>query len=264
MEINSINLEQNTEKIVALNGRHDGETIFIIGAAPSFGKLSFGELTALKKKTTIGLNRVFYKLNKLTYFMSAYFTEVLLAQKYLPAESVLLHHRLVYEPPLGPGVLTLRREHFPDDGTSLPMHLEGPFPFVFTKKNAAFAATHFAAILGAKKIVYVGLEQRNGLHYYDDNLKIKEQVVHDLHEIYTKSNFPKDHPTDSLEGQMNLLNTPYEQLCSKEYFSRGEHVFFFRKFFEILGQNGVEFYSTVEDSIVVDAGAKYVTMTDLL
>ncbi|WP_419779734.1 hypothetical protein [Maridesulfovibrio sp.] len=257
-------MKSNLDRLLELNGRHKGETIFLIGAAPSFNDLSFKQLTALSKLTTIALNRVFYRLRNITYFMSAYFTEILIAKKYLGDSSTYIHHRRVYELPLQNDVLTLKRKILPDDCQELPLTLGGPEPYVYTKYNAALAATHLAAILGAKNVVYIGFEQRNSLHYYSKDGKIKKQLINDLREVHANRTYPVDHEIDDLETQLEMLAIPYDKLAATPYYEKSDHRLSFKTYFDLVRKHGVEFYSTTEDSLITDAGAKYTPLEEIL
>lgn len=257
-------MNRNLARLRELNGRHKGETIFLVGAAPSFNDLTFKELKALEKKTTIALNRVFYKLANVSYFMSAYFTEILIARKYLRDSTTYIHHRGKYEPPLQKDVLTLRRKILPDDCDDIPLSLAGPEPFLYTKFNAALAATHLAAILGAKNVVFVGFEQRNLLHFYSKDGRIKQQLIKDLREVHATKTHPVDHPIDDLKEQLDLLAIPYEELAATKYFEKSDHRLSFATYFDILRKHDIEFHSTTKDSIIVDAGARYSPLADFL
>jgi hypothetical protein len=157
------------------------------------------------------VKRVFYRLRP-TYFLSAYIGEVMLAARRVP-DVTLLHMRQVYEPPLIPGVLRLRRDIF-DPKVGLPRRLVAPEPIVFTKMNVALGATHLAYMMGAARIVYVGVEQRNQLHFYNFDPATKEDLRADLVAQGDPRFLSIDHPYASLAADLQNLDLPLEE-CMK-------------------------------------------------
>src|SRR5262245_47647202 len=111
---------------LALNGRHRDQTVFVIGAGPQLHHLEPSLLRALETRVTIGLNRTTYKLG-LTYFLSAYISEVLIAQMRAGTDTTFLHMRPLYKTPLGAGIIALKRRRY-EFGTNLPDTFSQPEP----------------------------------------------------------------------------------------------------------------------------------------
>ena len=94
------------------------------------------------------MNWTTYKLSP-TFFLSAYIHHVMIAQLTAP-ESILLHMRPAYKPPLIPGIIPLKRKCFEPGLHTLAQEFVPPEPTLSTLNNVALAATHFAHILGGR------------------------------------------------------------------------------------------------------------------
>lgn len=243
-----------------LNGRHRGETIFVIGAGPQLAHIPERELKELESRTTIGVNMTFYKLAP-TYFLSAYIGQVILARQQVP-QSTLIHMRPVYKPPLVPGTVTVQRKHF-DPAVGLTNRFSGRRPTLFTKRNVALGATHLAYILGARQIAYIGVEQRNQLHFWHFDEALRDAILDEIVILRDVPYLTIDHPYDTYENLVTLLKSTHEE-CRLEPFYKDSHEGTFRDYFGCLQDAGVQVLTTDPDSVVRDAGASYVPLSDLL
>ncbi|MDY7005640.1 MAG: hypothetical protein SWX82_17335 [Cyanobacteriota bacterium] len=240
-----------------LNEMEKNSTIYIIGAGPQLNSLLDEEVNLLERSATIGVNRVQYKV-KTRYFISAYPSEILLAQKILPKHSTIIHMRPKIEDlfPEFNNIITIKREIF-DKNKGLSRFLSLSNPVIFTKMNVALGATHLAFILGAKKIVYIGVEQRNKVHFYDESIAIKQRIKKDLVDLKKwHSIFSIDHRNRSCENYLKALDSNIDDLKASKFYTT-DHVDTFREYFKIMRKQGVEIYATKKDSVVFDAGAVY-------
>lgn len=253
-------LARNTRRVEALNGRHTGETVFILGSGPQLGSLSAEQRAALAGRITIGVNRTQY-VQPPTYFLSAYPSEVLLAQVH-PAPMTLIHMRPGYGAPVIRGAITLQRRGFPSNPV-LPTSLTGAPPYVVTYRNVALGATNLAMIMGAARIVYVGVEQQSALHYYDTQAELRGRILRDLMSIASKDVFTLDHPHATFEHMREGLLKEPEPMAATEFwpFSFAPT---FRAYFEQIRQHGVEPVATLRESVVFEAGASLQGLDDAL
>lgn len=252
-------IEANTNRILSLNGKHRGDDIFVIGAGPQLNEISEDAFRLLGNKITIGVNRVQYKL-KLTYFISAYIAENLLA-KMDQDDLVALHMRKEYVAPLDSRLLTVKRTHF-DPAVGLPPEFSSPVPTIHTLRNVTLGATHLALILGAKRIIYLGIEQKNRLHYYNTDQKLKDRIADGLRRIENKDIFNIDHKHCTFDYLMELLHKPPEALNQLDYLY--DHRPTYRAYFEILKQRGIAYYTTKKESVLFDSGAPYLPLEAFL
>jgi hypothetical protein len=244
-----------------LNDRHAGATVFIVGAGPQLATLSDEELRGLEDHTSIGLNWTTHKFAA-RYFLSAYIGYVLLAQKGSPT-TLPIHMRPVYEEPLADGVLTVRRKHF-DEEVGLTKSFTPTEPTLFTKKNVALGATHLALIMGARQVAFIGVEQRNRLHYFHDDPELRRRNLDDARDLEDKFHlFNVDHSDASFEAMRNVLQAETDREQSTPFYKLS-HVDTFRSYFEILNQLGVQVFSTLKDSVISDAGAEFRPLSELL
>lgn len=237
-----------------LNERHVDETIFIVGAGPQLASLNDHQLRRLESRTCIGLNWTTHKFSP-TYFLSAYIGYVLLAGRGSP-QTLLIHMRPVYEPPLVDGILTVRRLHF-DETTGLTRRLEPPEPILYTLRNVALGATHLAFVMGARRVVYIGVEQRNRLHYFYDDEKLRRRLLDDIRKLENYRHlFNIDHDNATLQAMIEVVQSDVVEAGNTPFYKMS-HVETFRAYFDILADSGIEVYSTRADSVVSDAGAAF-------
>ena len=239
--------------------RSTGQTVFVVGSGPQLASVRGHVLDRLQACTTIAVNKVFYRFRP-TYFLSSYVGEVMLATRRVP-DTTLLHMRDVLGPPLVPGAIPLRRAMFVP-GMDLPRRLNPADPTLLTRYNVALGAAHLAYALGANQIVFIGVEQRNQLHYWhfdeDARLEIRAALVErgdpDLLRI--------DHPYASLDRDLAALDRSRDD-CMQPFFSI-DHTPTFKAYFEIFARNGVDVVATTPESVVADAGARVVRVEDVL
>ena len=239
--------------------RHIGETIFVVGSGPQLASIDGPALERLQAFTTIAVNKVFFRLNP-TYFLSAYVGEVMLAARRVP-NVTLIHMRHVLEPALVPGAIALKRDEF-EFGMDLPRQLDPDTPTLLTRFNVALGATHLAYALGASRIVFVGVEQRNQLHFWnfdeDSRLEIRAALV----DRGDPELLRVDHPYASLAQDLAALDRSRDD-CMQPFY-KIDHTPTFRAYFDILAQNGVDVVATTSESVVADAGARVVCLEEIL
>ena len=249
-----------SRKASELNDLHSGETIFIVGAGPQLAHLVSDELRRLETRTTIGLNRATYLLCA-KFFLSAYIGQVLLARMSSPT-TTLLHMRPKQEPPLEPGIIAVRRDLY-RPGIKLHKTFDEKDPVLFTLRNAALGATHLALILGARRIAYVGVEQRNRVHFYHYRKDVQERILADTKKLHDYRYLDVDHPYATHERLISKLRTSRQEEEGKAFYEES-HAPAFRRYFELLSDLGIETVSTLKDSVVSDAGAAYIPLDELL
>jgi len=246
----------------SLNNREKGNTLFVIGSGPQLNLLSDEQIKFLENQATIGVNRVQYKI-KTRYFISAYPSEILLATRMLP-ESMLIHIRPTEEKIFtDKNIFTIQRESFNKD-IGLNRFLSSSNPIIYTKLNVALAATHLAFILGAYMIVYIGVEQRNAIHYYDENMTVKSQIKKDLIFLEKHDSILNiDHPYATYKNLFLDLEQNIDDLSSSQFYTI-DHTDTFREYFKFMRKYGLAIYATKKDSVVFDAGAIYKSIEDFL
>lgn len=237
---------------VDLNGCHEGADIYIVGAGPQLNALSGGQRRFLADQITIGLNRTQY-FQPLSYFLSAYFSECLLALKRRNC-GVTIHARPIHAPPLHPDLLAIRRMEI-GEHCDLPRMLDAASPTLFTLRNAAIMATHLAFVLGARRIFFVGVEQNNSLHYYNHQEDVRDRIIADLDDMYRSGLWQNpDHGYASYESLREGLLVSAATRAAETFYME-DHAPTFRRVFEALGACDVDVFSTTRDSVIARAGA---------
>lgn len=242
-----------------LNGRHRGETVFIVGAGPQLASVTDTQARELERRAAIGVNLTFYRV-RTRYFLSAYIGQAMLARLRMPSSTVM-HMRPVYEPPLSPAIMPLRRCNF-DRSVGLTSALAAPEPTLFTLRNVALGATHLAHVLGARRIAYVGIEQRNQLHYWHLMPQLVPAMQRDIESLRDVPFLTADHPYATYESLVRKIARMADE--SMLPFWKDSHEPSFREYFSILRAAGVSVVSTSPDSVVRDAGADFVPLEQIL
>jgi len=242
-----------------LNDKHAGTTVFVIGAGPQLATVKPEQVDRLESQPTIAVNKVFYRIHP-RYFLSAYVGELMLATQRIP-DSILLHMRPQYAPPLLPGIVSLQRNTF-EPGMDLPRRFDKELPALFTRMNVALGATHLAYIMGARQIVYLGVEQRDQLHFWHFDEVSRGLIREDLLSRGDPDVLRIDHEYASLSNDVAALDRSIAD-CMKPFFSV-DHTPTFAAYFDILRRNAVDVIATTAESVVADAGARVVPLDDIL
>lgn len=245
--------------ISGLNDRHVGATVFVVGAGPQLAAVGAEQLRQLETQPVIAVNKVFYRLRP-RYFLSAYIGELMLALRRIP-KATLLHMRPDYTARLLPGITALRRMTF-NQGSALPRHFDAEQPTLLTRLNVALGATHLAYIMGAKRIVYLGVEQRNQLHFWHFDEKCRQEIRDDILSRGDPDILRIDHEYASLSHELEAVDRPAAD-CIKPFYSV-DHTPTFAAYFDILRENGVDVVATTAASVVADAGARVMALDDVL
>lgn len=251
--------EYNT-RFEELNDKEADKTIFIIGAGPQLAELTSTQIEALNNRVTIGLNRTNYKL-KLKYFLSGYTTESFLARRRDP-NLIIVTPRPQFSLPLVEGTIAIKQGEF-NEGVGLPRSFTRPVPILHTRLNAALSAAHLALILGAKKIVFVGVEQRSEVHYYNIEENIRDEIIKDYRVVLDENLADPLYDYTAYKDSIEYLMIPLEKFQKNAYYTV-DHAQTFKSYLEELQRHGIETISTREESVVSDAGARYVSLDQVL
>ena len=233
--------------------------MFIVGAGPQLASVTDTQAREIERRPAIGVNLTFYRV-RTSYFLSAYIGQAMLARIRLPASTVM-HMRPVYEAALSHGIMPLRRRSF-DRSVGLSSALAAPEPTLFTLRNVALGATHLAYVLGARRIAYVGVEQRNQLHYWHLMPQVVPAMQRDIEGLRDVPFLTADHPYSTYESLVRKIARTAEE--SMVPFWSESHEPTFREYFSILRAAGVSVVSTSPNSVVRDAGAEFVPLEEIL
>jgi hypothetical protein len=259
-EANKIAFENNVTKVRSLKGKHQDETIFVMGCSPQLNEMTADQMQALSQRVTVGVNDCYHKFVP-TYLLSSYFSEISIAQKLYQDRTTIMHVRPFLSAPLMDGMLTCSRKSFTG---ALPLDF-GESLELLTKANVILLASHFAAILGAKRIAYIGVEMKTLIHYYQDDPsyipKIKQAFI--------------EHGNSQFVGIDHEYVRPHtmtvDKLCSAERMAnRGNHFNEYgvldsvKVYFEELNRLGIEVCVTTSNSRFVECGTPVITLDQLL
>jgi hypothetical protein len=250
-------IARNRRGVHALNDRHLGATVFVLGASTQLNLLTTAQIDALSRAPAIGLNRSQYRVPTM-YFLSTYTQEVALALRVGGASTVI--HLSGGLRPRFPGTLALWKRTY-EDRRGLPRRLYGNRPILYNLQNASLGATHLALVMGARRIVYIGLELRSSVYFYDEDAAVKERIIADLEWAWANGHYDDRFEEWTPEAHLRHLRTPIEERPAEPYW-HVDHTPALRTFFAELERYGVEPIATLQDSVIYDAGARYVPLDE--
>lgn len=252
---------ENQERCAELEGAQAGATVFVCGTGPQLAELDERQRSALRRRVVIGVNDAPYGVHT-HYLLSAYFNRIALARRHLDPSAHVIHMRPFVAPPLLDNTICVRRDLF--DG-SLPSKLGSP-PTLRTFTNVALGATHLALILGARRVVYVGMELSTRLHFYSDDPELRRTLVQDFDRLKNEKFFGVDHPYERhTHIRQEVYGKDAEVLRSyPNPFAPYDTAAMFSRYFRALAARNVDVYTTLEDGVLQGAGATFASLDELL
>jgi hypothetical protein len=249
--------------ILDLQAKHIGETLFIIGSGPTLGEYDTDILNKLGERACIGVNRTQY-LVSITYFISSYLSENLLAKEVNP-DLYTIHTRAGADASLVDGLNVLKRV-YSENVSDLRAEFDPENPYLITRNNVLFLAINMALVMGAKRIVCVGCEQKSGLHFYNLNDVLLEKIVTDMAKVISKySNLlGKDHPYERPLNILRSLTIDPELLKNRPFYAVDHGPLLGEWIGHIRSNFGVEVYSCAAESVLIDAGAQYISLEEAI
>lgn len=240
-----------------INKIHNNETIFIIGSGNQLNELKTDEIYFLKNSTSIGLNSSSYIVPS-KYLVSAYPHYIQMAQMLGNDSGVKYIQFVGGKKILAPRTFPIQTRPFYKK-IGLEKTVNSIAPYVRTLGNVALAATHMAYIMGAKNIVYVATDHRSLLQYYFNNEKIRKAMIDNFLKLVADQKVIFVHKYINKDWFLKKLTMSADDAKNKPFvLPKGKKVF--SDYIEIIKKNGVALYSTVEDSLVCDSGAKYMPL----
>lgn len=258
---------------LTLNNAHPNKTVFILGNGPQLSKINKCQFTCLSDKITIGVNNI-YEFFSPTYYFTGYTFYAALANKFYSHLSLKII-QMVDSHMVDITVPNVIRVHKMLFHGTLNRFIDESSPYICTCNNVIFGAMHLAFILGASKIIFVGVEQRNGLHAIDFNTKKYEKRI----AMYKKTaleyiRYPAFQAEADYVMNFAIENSKLSQKMLSEQpmlvrtaafsFAPANHYDTFFNYLTILQQHKIELYSTAYDSILSDVGIDYMALDDAL
>jgi hypothetical protein len=244
------------------NKRHFDQDIYIIGSSRQLLNIGNNENHLLKSKTVVGGNRVFYKV-PLTYMISSYIPDIVLATLYLKKNRIikLNNAKETMTKPQVPFVHNIQKSIF-NPTTGLTTELSASNATLITQMNQVLAMSHLALIMGAKRIIYIGVDQTDHSYFFQHDKEIGNLLRRDLHKLqsyYLKKYTLMQH-TSILKILFSHVNN-VNMNSTKFYYDFSE---LFSVYFYEMGKNNIEVISTLKNSVVHRAGAKFVDLDKIL
>ena len=237
-----------------LTDRHKGETAYIIGNSPQLNELTPEQVEKISKGFSVGVNYS-YLAFPTKYWICGHLPHVRHCDRFGPREMIKFFqkgapHDTTWE---CPNMNLIRAV------VSTPGHLPKSLPadgFISGGEQILVSSTHLAYLMGAKRIVYIGFDQKNYSHFYQEKPEYLEQLKKDfdilLEERSHEPQFVHELKVDVMakifkkKEEVEKLPFPGEDITPK-----------MRAHFDTLKNNGVEIISTIQDSLISRAGGEF-------
>ena len=265
-------------KLSDFNDKHLGETIYIIGCAPTLNRLTDKEIQFLNKSITIGVNFSHLKIN-LKYWIGGHVEQTVFAlESDLPPSVPLFAHiedrtryitqiwnseRVIPVNDLTPRLPLTR---YIDEKQNL-----------YGSTSIILSAIHLAYIMGASKIVYLGFEGKNALHFYTDDEIMKKETIKKIKTIMlsgiykSEINYNVSFPFWNVHRAFELMlneNVPNGHFGKKEilknrslnYFEEnGKNWSDIKKYISFLNNNNIKTFTLGTEEMMVKAECEIIS-----
>ena len=240
-------------KLQDFHNKHRGETIYILASGPELAFLPKEYLKYLSTQVTITMNHSFMAMpnNYSMYWITGHWSMIaLMEQLGKAATDCFFVRRRVKNKEYGSYIMVPRMPYKPG---VLPQKTDK----LVSVKNVTFAAFHLAYIMGAKRIVIHGLELENGLHFWNFNSKIEEELRSAILSLI-------NHPGVIAIGKTELINSyrtifKKEALENKNYYSK-DISFQYKNIIATLIKNGVDVCYTTDKGILTKTKARKIEL----
>lgn len=250
---------RNAEAFRKLVQAHRGADIFVIGAGGSLrDHLPYLDF-ALSDNVVIGVNRTCYATS-LTYFISAYLSEIYLAVA-KSNRTIAFHCRPhIYQPP-NDSIISVRRSSA-DNFDAVDRMVDLQEPTLVTRSNVFFLASHLAIVLGAARIIYIGFDMNNKAHFYNYDEELKKKMFEDIVALQPLwHQFGADHPYESPYEMMKALFADHDSLESSPFYVF-DHAPYISKFVGRARELGVEMLSCSESGVLNRIGLRHFNLQE--
>ena len=268
------------KRLCDFNDKHLGETIYIIGCAPTLANLTQEEIEFLEQKITIGVNFSHLKIN-LKYWIGGHIEQVAFA-----IESDLSHSTPLFA---HYGNHTKYMTQIWNNERVVPV--DDLFPKLplsrYVDKNQnlygstsiVLSATHLAYIMGASKIVYVGFEGKSALHFYTIDKHMERNTIRKIQNIlmsrkyWSEINYNHPSPHLNVHRAFEIMldgDSQYGHFGKKEDLSRRPLTYFgkdqhgirnrndIKEYISFLNKSGVRTFTLKSEEMMVDAACTVV------
>jgi hypothetical protein len=257
-------------KLQDFNNKHKGETIFVLGNGEELGKLTKEQLDFLKTKTTIGVNYA-HLIHTPTYMISGHFSQVLYAQNFASVDKIdsfFFQGKRDgiedFKEDLNKTTLVDIKYFYNNTGMKVLREATESESYLVGAANISLSASNLAFLMGAKRVVYIGFNQKNRLHFYDLREDMKKTLRENIAKVQKKHAGKKRMGEINNDYRMFLEHMLPEEQLRKIIFFNPDVSPALRVLFKTMSGGGAEVISTESNSKLVDAGAKYMSFDDVM
>lgn len=251
------------------NDAHSGETIFVLGNGEELYHLTDEQKALMKDYTVIGTNYS-HMMCDIDYMISGHFSQILYAQNFANMDNIkamfFQADREFFEPYNLKKLIRVKVNRIHDNPKMKMLRRvgEGNGNYLCGATNIGLSVTNLAYMMGAKRVVYIGFNQMNRLHFYDVDEGMKQELRDNI--VKLRSKYRGKHRFDNINKDWNMfLNhmLPVKELRKTTFFTPNT-IPTLKRMFNQMKNNGVEIISTAEKSRLIGAGATYLPLDTVL
>jgi hypothetical protein len=259
-----------------LNNSQKEKTIFVIGNSPQLNDVTPEQIKKIEEGVSIGVNHTPLKL-KTTYYLAGHINHMLYHYFYTPwfnEHTIKVFHGPTYNFDMSIFENLVTTVAFPYrwyvrhyGGSHLPVQLtkgNSKDERLVGAENCALTASHLAFIMGAKNIVFVGMEMRSRAHFYNFDKKLEEAMLKGNEELLEK--YKTTNKKVSLSFHHFLKTPKWSGMLPAEVISKItfplNHVHNFGNYFRFFRSHGTRCISTIADSVMTEANAELLPLSE--
>lgn len=259
------------KSFLELKDLYIGKTVVIIGNGPDLMNLNEKFKEKLKELITIGCNVSHLFLNETNFHVSGHWSTHLYN----------LHFGKVKDCRLFQGP-TIQEINYIDNNTLNVENINVVTRLdTFIKPNLnekylvgaeqiGLAALHLAYIIGAKKIIFIGVDMKSSEHYYDDEEHCQNLLNqwNYLEELYSNSSIImrdlKNMKNGSIFKSLEIEGGDGNIIKKQSYFENYDYTLYnYSHIFQFLKNENVEIFTANKNSIIFEAGAEHIDLNNL-
>lgn len=240
---------------------HKDKTIFVLGNSEELNSITEDQLYKLENDyITVGTNYS-HMVVRSDYLITGHMSHVLYAREFGNIDKILFQTKasnpvwdsepLVDTIPCSEGGVVTRTP-----------------TTVIGCANIGISSAHLAFILGGSRVVFVGFNQKNLLHFYDTDPEHKEALLSNIDTL--KGKYKGDFPGAlfaDYDSHISHMQPGPESLTKSPWTSRSgnpNNTVIITSIVTAMKDADVEVLSTCEESVMVDGGAIYRSLDDII
>ena len=171
------------------NNIHKNETVYIMGSSPTVLDLTEDEITFLKDKPTIAINRSYEAFRHAKYCIAAHISSAIYLYEYAKKSHIFIDYGspakvqafgYLEEVWSSPRVTTFISS---PEVENLSFKRDEADTLLNGRSSCILLATHLAYIMGCNRVVYIGFDQNSKAHFWNYDSEIENRMINNIKSI---------------------------------------------------------------------------------